>query len=112
MSQLGEIRVRAANAEDFDKIVTIIRKLASSDGRSDQVQVTPERLAKDNGLQNDPQLFACAVAERRAIDSNQFELIGYVTFYYGFTSWEGLSLVKNFQLKTVIVKSSLVNENY
>lgn len=101
MSQLGEIHVRAANAEDFEKIVTIIRKLASSRGRSDQVQVTPERLVKDNGLQsvNDPQLFACAVAERRTLDSDRFELIGYVTWYYGFTSWEGRSIFSNLATK-------------
>ena len=85
MSQLDEISIRTARAEDFDKIVTIIRKASDCPCK----QVTPEQLAKDNGLQSEPKLFDCAVAERRQIDSDQVELIGYITWYYGFTSWEG-----------------------
>ena len=86
MSRLDEISVRPARVEDFDKIVTIIRKVAASQNRPDQVQVTPEQLAKDAGLQSgSPKLFDCAVAERRTNE----QLVGYITWFYGFTSWEG-----------------------
>lgn len=85
-----EIRVRPARAEDFDEIVTIIRKVAASQNRSDQVQVTPEQLVKDSGLQSgSPKLFDCVVAVRRSGIDSVDQLVGYVTWSYGFTSWEG-----------------------
>lgn len=78
-----KIRVRPARAEDFDQIVTIMRKVAPSQNRWDQVQVTLEQLVKDTGLQSgSSKLFDCVVTERRSDIDLVDQLVGYVTWHY------------------------------
>ena len=87
MNQLNEIYIRQAEADDFYSIVKLIQKLASLEKK--KVLITAETLIKDGGFKSndDIKLFECAVVETKI--GTKLELIGYSTWYYAFTSWDG-----------------------
>lgn len=89
MNQLSEINVRSAKSEDFESIVKMMRKLASSQNKEDQFSTTPEQLIKDGGFKSidDPKLFECVILEMKL--GTKLELIGFSTWFYGICSWEG-----------------------
>lgn len=89
MSEVNDIVIRAARADDIPHVMEKIIELARFEKMEDQVQMTTEQLLKDGGFcsPEHPKHYELLVAETK-IDA-QYEMIGYALWFYTFNSWQG-----------------------
>ena len=87
-SQKDTFSVRKAKKEDCKEILRLIQELADYEKMPNGPRIGAETLEED-GFGSSRAFFECFVAEAK---SKPNELIGYVLYFYTYSTWEGRSV--------------------
>lgn len=76
-----EIRIRPVEESDFSQIVSLFKDFATFEKAPEKMTNSVERMNKEKAF------FNCFVAE-----TEENQIIGYVTYFFGYYTWTGKSL--------------------